>query len=244
MTENLMTVPQENLHDFFEYFKGAAGGEPQQSEAVQMLQQSMPDSLLRPRSPWIQKFREKPEPPPPQATSNPLPVDHDSQYDNPSGDGWRECFSSSCAMAARFHLGIEFNEYHQRRPQYGDSTDASAQVRTLQSFGLDAKFVQIGSVEKLKEQIDLGRPTPVGYLHKGTGHGSGGGHYCLCIGYDDTGFFMNDPGGELDCRNGGFISTEQFAGRCVHYSYENWVPRWSVASSADGWGVGIALPKK
>ena len=117
-------------------------------------------------------------------------------------------------------------------------------MRTLQALGLQAKFVQIGSVEKLKEQIDLGRPTPVGYLHKGTGHGSGGGHYCLCIGYDETGFWMNDPGGELDCVNGGFISTAQYAGRMVHYSYDKWVPRWSVANDHDGWGVGIIGPSK
>ena len=238
-------MPQENLEPFFRWYDQ----EPQQMEAIQLLQQSMNQELLKSDAAWIQKYREKPsqqelnlggEAP----LANPLNVEHDTQYNNPSGDGWRECFSSSCAMAAKYWGVIEdFNQYHQRRPQYGDSTDASAQVRTLKSFGLEAKFVQIGSVEKLKQQIDLGRPTPVGYLHKGTGHGSGGGHYCLCIGYDESGFWMNDPGGELDTVNGGFVSTEQYAGRKVHYSYENWVPRWSVASDADGWGVGIYLPK-
>ena len=232
-------MPQENLLPFFEYF----AGEPHQKEAVQLLQSSMNQELLKPTAAWIEKYRETPKPPVSDGSANPLDVEHDTQYNNPSGEGWRECFSSSCAMAARFHLGIEFNEYHQRRPQYGDSTDASAQVRTLKSFGLEAKFVQIGSVEKLKQQIDLGRPTPVGYLHKGTGHGTGGGHYCLCIGYDESGLWMNDPGGQLDCINGGFVSTEQYAGRKVHYSYENWVPRWSVANDHDGWGVGIYLPK-
>jgi len=56
-------MPEINLHDFFEYFKGASNGQPQQSEAVQMLQQAMPDSLLKDASPWVRKFREAPPEP-------------------------------------------------------------------------------------------------------------------------------------------------------------------------------------
>jgi len=56
-------MPEINLHDFFEYFKGASNGQPQQSEAVQMLQQAMPDSLLKNTSPWVVKFREMPPEP-------------------------------------------------------------------------------------------------------------------------------------------------------------------------------------
>ena len=88
--------------------------------------------------------------------SNPLTVPYDCQLDNPSGDGWRECFSSSCAMAAMYWGVIKHqNEYHAVRPKYGDSTDPSAQIRTLQSFGLEARFVQVGSIEKLKAQASL-----------------------------------------------------------------------------------------
>ena len=36
-------MPQENLHSFFKYFSD----EPHQAEAVQLLQKSMPDSLLK-----------------------------------------------------------------------------------------------------------------------------------------------------------------------------------------------------
>lgn len=214
-------------------------------EAICLLEASMPQSLLTDEAAWVVKYRE-PEPKPEAGSSaNPLEVEHDSQYNNPSQEGWRECFSSSCAMAVHYWLPeVKFNDYHARRPKYGDSTDASAQVRTIQSFGLEAKFVQLGSVEKLKEQIDLGRPTVCGYLHKGTGHGSGGGHYLTVIGYDETGFWVNDPGGSCDLVNGGFVDTSQYAGRMQHYSYKNWVPRWSVANDHDGWAVGIKPPGK
>ncbi len=57
-------MPQINLQDFFGYFKGQV----QQKEAVQLLQQAMPDSLLRDDSAWVVKYREKPPEP-----ESPLP---------------------------------------------------------------------------------------------------------------------------------------------------------------------------
>ena len=55
--------------------------------------------------------------------TNPLSVPYDCQLDNPSGDGWRECFSSSCAMAAMYWGVIKHqDEYHRVRPKFGDST--------------------------------------------------------------------------------------------------------------------------
>ena len=63
----------------------------------------------------------------------------------------------------------------------------ASQFRTLQHFGLKAEFKQVGSKEKLKAQIDRGRPAPVGFLHHGTAQNpSGGGHYVVAIGYDDS----------------------------------------------------------
>ena len=233
-------MPQENLEPFFRYY----AGEPHQMEAVQLLQQSMPASLLKSDSAWIEHYRNKPEGE--ALLANPLNVSFDSQLDNPSGEGFRECFSSSCAMAAKFWLPeLQLDEYHRRRPKYGDSTDPSAQIRCLESFGLSARFTQVGSVEKLKAQIDRGRPSPVGYLQNGpVSQPYGGGHYCICIGYDDTGFWMHDPYGSCDLVNGGFTAVGGTSGKMVHYSYKNWVPRWSVANDSDGWGVDIWLPGK
>ena len=48
-----------NLIDFFTYFRGTV----EQKEAVQLLQSSMPQSLLRDKSLWVVKYREKPEAP-------------------------------------------------------------------------------------------------------------------------------------------------------------------------------------
>ena len=121
-----------NLENFFEFY----AGEPQQREGVTLLAQSMPASLLTDKAAWVRAYRgELPQQQTEAVLANPINVEYDCQLDNPSGDGWRECFSSSCAMAAKFWLpDLEFDEYHRRRPKYGDSTDPQAQVRCLNSL--------------------------------------------------------------------------------------------------------------
>ena len=230
-----------NLENFFEFY----AGEVQQREGVSLLAQSMPSSLLSDKAAWVRAYRG--ELPQQQVQgeaklANPLHVPYDSQHDNPSGEGWRECFSSSCAMVAKFWLPeLDMNDYLRRRPAYGDSTDASAQIRCLESFGLSARFVQVGSIEKLKAQIDRGRPAPVGFLHHGRYDApTGGGHYAVAIGYTDESVIMNDPNGHLDPIEGGYLDNTRAEG--VHYLWDFWAPRWSVANDHDGWGLDISKP--
>ena len=52
-------MPEIHLEDFFRYYTGTL----EQKEAVQLLQSSMPESLLRNKSAWVVKYREKPEAP-------------------------------------------------------------------------------------------------------------------------------------------------------------------------------------
>ena len=53
-------MPEINLVDFFTHFIGT----PEQKEAVQLLQSSMSETLLRDKSAWVVKYREQPEPAP------------------------------------------------------------------------------------------------------------------------------------------------------------------------------------
>ena len=53
-------MPEIHLEDFFRYYTGTL----EQKEAVQLLQSSMPESLLRNKSAWVVQYREKPEVPP------------------------------------------------------------------------------------------------------------------------------------------------------------------------------------
>ena len=236
-----MTISADKLKDFFKYYDN---GNTNHGLAVELLHEDLTTSaawLLADESDWIMKYREKPKESE-ALLANPLNVPYDCQLDNPGTEGWRECFSSSCAMVAMFWGVIDHqDEYHKVRPRFGDSTEPTAQIRTLNHFGLNAEFKMMGSKEKLKAQIDRGRPAPVGFLHHGTPQNpTGGGHYVVCIGYDDTGFIFNDPYGACNVAgSGGYSKTGGTYGKGIKYSYKNWVPRWSVANPNDGWGLNI-----
>ena len=168
------------------------------------------------------------------ASPNPLKVPYCDQLLMADGQGWRECFSASSAMLAMY-WGKEPNEnvYDQLRARYGDSTSSDAQLAALRALGLIANFQTDGTPELLKQQIDAGRPVAVGWLCDGPASSpTGGGHWSVIIGYDDTGFFINDPYGNCDLINGGYLSHHDGAG--LHYSYLNWVPRWRVDGTG-GW---------
>ena len=217
-----------------------------QKEAICLLESAMPQSLLTDEAAWVVKYRE-PEPKP--DVSNPIEVEYDCQL-NHGDEGWRLCFTASCAMAAHHaDPSISIDEYYARRPKYGDSTDPSAQIRTLQSFGLECKYVQIGSVAKLKEQIQLGYCCPVGILHHSHYTSpSGGGHWQLALGtFEDSeggGVICHDPYGRLSEIDGGYPETGGTYGKYVKYHWKYWTPRWSVSNDSDGWGMGIRKPGK
>ncbi|MFM7235961.1 MAG: glycoside hydrolase family protein [Cyanobium sp.] len=165
---------------------------------------------------------------------NPLKVPYSDQLLMADGQGWRECFSASSSMLAMY-WGKEPDEnvYDKLRARYGDSTTSDAQLDALRSLGLKADFRTDGTVAMLKEEIDAGRPVAVGWLCDGpVSAPSGGGHWIVIIGYDNTGFFVNDPYGNCDLVDGGYLSHHDGAG--LHYSYENWVPRWRVEGTG-GW---------
>jgi hypothetical protein len=168
------------------------------------------------------------------AFTNPLKVPYCDQLQMADGQGWRECFTASSAMLAMY-WGKEPNEnaYDKLRSRYGDSTCSEAQLDALRSLGLQANFQTDGTAAMLQAEIDAGRPVAVGWLCEGpVSDPSGGGHWSVIIGYDDTGFFFNDPYGNCDLVNGGYLSHHDGAG--LHYSSKNWLPRWRVGGSG-GW---------
>lgn len=174
-----------------------------------------------------------------------IKVPYEYQIDNTSGTGYRECFSSSCAMLARFHGATvaSDNEYNRLRARYGDTTDASAQIKTLNALGLTASFHQNGTPQILEKLLCGGNPVAVGWLHKGPVSKPFGGHWSVVIGYDPDAFTHNDPNGEADLVNGGYVSTAPTAGRGVRYSRKNWAaPRWQADGPGSGWFLTASKP--
>lgn len=153
--------------------------------------------------------------------------------------GYRQCFSSSCAMVARYYGKISGDyEYNKLRARFGDTTDPKAQLAALKALKLTASFEMDGTVEELENEINNGYPVPVGWLHKGpVSNPSGTGHWSVVVGFTPTHFIFNDPYGEANLVNGGYISNKGGAG--VAYSRKNWVPRWLIEGDDTGWFMKI-----
>ena len=169
-----------------------------------------------------------------------LNVPYESQRDNKSGQGFRECFSSSAAMVAKFYGKVSGDdEYNSVRARFGDSTDASAQLKALHHFGLHAEFRQNLGLFTLEKETAEGRPVLVGWLHHGSYQApSGGGHWSVVVGTDATSVIHNDPYGMADMVNGSYKSAQ--GGKYIHYSKQYWLPRWQVEGANSGWGVLIS----
>lgn len=169
-----------------------------------------------------------------------LQVPYEFQNDN-GPTGYRECFSSSCAMVARFYGKVSSDdEYNRLRARWGDTTDASAQLRTLGGLGLQATFKQNGDAATLERILREGRPVPVGWLHKGPATSpTGGGHWSVVVGFTAEAFIHNDPNGEADMVNGGYVTTKGTAGKGIAYSRARWLRRWEVDGKGSGWYLDI-----
>jgi GH24 family phage-related lysozyme (muramidase) len=164
-----------------------------------------------------------------------LKVPFESQNDNASGTGYRECFSSSAAMVAKFYGKVKSDdEYNRIRAKYGDTTDAQAHVKALTALGLNPQFRTNGTEALLDSELSNGRPLMVGWLHKGTvGSPQGGGHWSVVIGCTKSAILHNDPNGEADLIHGGYVNHSK--GNSIAYSRKNWLPRWLPNGPGSGW---------
>ena len=164
-----------------------------------------------------------------------LKVSFESQLDNASGQGFRECFSSSAAMLAKYHGRTTSDDaYNKVRQRFGDTTSAQAQVAALRALGLRSHLWTNGRQQDIRNEISGGRPVAVGWLHHGSPFApTGGGHWSVVIGFDSAGVWMNDPNGEADLVRGGYLPNRNGAG--LKYSWRNWLPRWQVEGIGTGW---------
>lgn len=168
-----------------------------------------------------------------------LSVPYYSQRDNYK-DPMRTCFSSSCAMLLS---GLDpeaiksDDEYIKTVYKYGDTTEASVQLKALKEFGVTASFVQTGTWADIENLLRKGIPVPIGILHKGPVSAPvGGGHWICCVGLtaDKKSIIVHDPFGDLDLIGGGYVSPD---GKYKKYSKKNLGPRWLVEGERSGWFI-------
>lgn len=216
------------LADIIKYYKGL----PHQIKALEVAPE-IPDD-----SEFAKIWRGAAQAP--AATSGRiLSIPYFSQNDNKSGTGYRECFSSSCAMLAAARGKVKSDdEYNLIRQHYGDTTDLGAQLGALTKLGLTPSFRSDGTAKDIERVIDSGRPVAVGWLHRGpVTSPSGGGHWSVVIGYTPTHFIHHDPNGEAALVSGGYVN--QSGGKKVAYSRKNWLPRWEADGVGTGWYLTV-----
>lgn len=168
-----------------------------------------------------------------------LTVPYFSQYDNASGYGWRECFSSSVAMLLAYRKAVESDDaYNIIRSKFGDTIESRSHLIAVTSLNLFPEYLKNADRSLIEQEIGTGRPIAVGWLHRGTPAApSGGGHWSVIVGSRDSFLWMHDPAGEPDLVNGGHIPGT--SGRAVKCTWKNFLPRWSVAGPADGWAFKV-----
>ena len=181
----------------------------------------------------------------PATPTHVLPVPLFSQADNPSGMGWRECMSSSCAMVAAYHGRIGSDgDYCRIRERYGDTTSPQAQILALRELGLSARFITTADRVLLLSELACDRPVAVGWLHHGPASAPcGGGHWSVAAGWSQQAVWMLDPNGEAYLSVGGYCSTGN--GWQGWYSWQNWERRWDARQrptagkvpGASGWAI-------
>jgi hypothetical protein len=157
------------------------------------------------------------------------------------GQALRMCFSSTSAMAVKYLRpealkGPNADDDFLRQVQrHGDTTEASAQIAACADYGVLARFGTDGSSLLLQREIDAGFPVATGFLHHGPSRQPwGGGHWILLVGYQPGRGLFNDPYGELDNVNGGYVQVGS-GGHGVAYSWRHWLPRWQVEGPGTGW---------
>ena len=171
--------------------------------------------------------------------TTPIKVPYYNQLLMDDGQGWRDCFSATCAMLAAWKGKVSNeNQYNHVRQKHGDSTVAGSQIAALTELGLKAHYSTNGTKAKLIDMISHGIPVGTGILHHGMASSpSGGGHWMLIAGVDDNCVIALDPYGELNVVNGTW-ARQGSGGDHVHYSWKNWLTRWEVAGG-DGYMMWV-----
>jgi hypothetical protein len=161
------------------------------------------------------------------------------QGDSATRHGSRMCRASTAAMAIKFLRpeslkGANADDLYLKTVlKYGDTIYPVPHEKACLEYGVKAANYTNGTFTALMEALQKG-PVGVGFLHHGPVTAPrGGGHWVLLIGTTKTHGIFNDPYGELDVVNGGYIRIGS-GGKEVRYSWKNFLPRWVSPSIGPG----------
>mgnify|MGYP001178560705 CR=1 FL=1 len=228
----LIAVLALSLLPFFRFFRGS----PHQLASIAELEQSLPQELLDEDAAWFETWR-----------ASGIDQEIKSRYFRQELSN--ECFSAAAAMVAAHWGKIQgLDEYNRIREKFGHTTSVQAQVKALESLGLDVEFRTDADSLMIELEIEMGRPVITGWVHSGpvseavppSCNGAGCGHYSVITGFaarhsSDPEWIMQDPRGLPLLREGGHDLTE--SGRNVRVRQAEFKPRFEVEGPQTGWVI-------
>lgn len=163
----------------------------------------------------------------PSLAPNPLSVQYFYQYNNSYEPGSTCGLTSAAMLLRRWGKSVTPDSLYL---SYGKAQGQSpgALENLYEAHGLYATSTYAGTESSIKAHIDAGRPVVV------HGYFTSSGHIVLLIGYDSTGWFVNDPAGKwAGCKGCGYPNRTSTNGRGVHYSYTS--VRSAIGNSGSIW---------
>ena len=243
LPEQPMAEPTTTFEDFKNTYTYYDPSNPNQNNALLLAYGTLDANQQLPS--YFESYRTPVEPPP---SNNPLqPFTFFDQKDN-GPEGWRQCQTSAIAMCLKYiqdHKNYRFSITINDDKDYldvvesihgGDTTLQATHDKALAKIDAPGRFINNASAEVIKAEIDKGYPVAVGYLHHGhVSDPSGSGHYCVIHGYNANSWATQDPYGDPDLINGGWVSSGVGCGKNQSYSFQNFNPRLFVNAPNDGW---------
>jgi lysozyme len=146
--------------------------------------------------------------------TNPLDVPYFSQRNYGGSQSWSICGCTSVAMVLAYY-GISATPDTVLRGYGKASCQSPVGCETVfESNKLKANSTYNGTWKQIRDEIDLGRPV---VIH---GRFTASGHIIVVIGYDELGYYCNDPAGKWEQKNDDSYSDNPKNGAGVYYREE------------------------
>jgi len=181
------------------------------------------------------------------------------QWDSETDEGNRMCASSTMSMALNFlspglitqkeinDAGFsQLDDYYLKQlieKQGGNTNDPEFHVKVLRQLGFNASLQKNGDWNQVNQLLLDGIPVPMVIAHHGPASSPDVArwHWILCRGYvsGSKSHIYNDPNGELNVRDGGYVGSD---GSALQYSDLNLTPRWQTDGPGRGWFIKLEKP--
>jgi lysozyme len=146
--------------------------------------------------------------------SNPLSVPYYSQRDYGGPLAWSICGCTSVAMVLSY-WGVKIDPDGVLKGWGKESCQSPPGCEgVFEANKLKASHTYKGTWKEIRDQIDQGRPV---VIH---GRFTGSGHIIVIIGYDEKGYWCNDPAGKWEQVNGDSYADNPKNGAKVYYKEE------------------------